>query len=96
MKSYCADCDGKDVCKGKQDPYAIGCRQKGNRKINGFCTHCFANMFPDDPKTTNIRKKSKELKVLSHLSHKYNGFIHDKPLHVDLQGGCCANKRRID
>ena len=33
---------------------------------------------------------------MSHLSQKYNGFIHDRPLHVDLQGGCCATKRRID
>jgi hypothetical protein len=30
------------------------------------------------------------------LLNKYDGFIHDKPFYVDLEGGCCATKRRID
>jgi hypothetical protein len=30
------------ICKSIHDPYNTGCRQHGNRKYNGFCTHCFA------------------------------------------------------
>jgi hypothetical protein len=30
------------------------------------------------------------------VSQKYDGFIHDKCLYVDLENGCCATKRRID
>ena len=41
-------------------------------------------------------KKSKELQVVSYILSKLDGFIHDKPFYVDLEGGCCATKRRID
>ena len=27
---------------------------------------------------------------------KYEGFKHDKSFDVDLEGGCCATKRRVD
>ena len=53
------------------------------------------NLFPD-PRALTVRKKSKELEVVSHIANKYEGFVHDKPFYVDLQGGCCATKRRID
>jgi hypothetical protein len=55
------------------------CRTYGNRKLNGFCCHCFVNLFPDDPRALSVRKKSKELEVVSHIANKYDGFIHDKP-----------------
>ena len=73
-----------------------GCRTKGNRKLNGFCSHCFVNLFAHDPRALNIGKKSKGIKVITHIFSKYNGFKHDKPFYVDLEGGCCATKRRID
>ena len=96
LKSHCPDCDGSKICKSRREPYNTECRQVGNRKYNGFCTHCFSNIFPDDPKTANIRIKSKELKVVNYISTKYDGFIHDKPFYADLEGGCCGSKRRID
>lgn len=65
-------------------------------KYDNYCTHCFSNLFPDDPRTLQIRKKSKELKVISFIANKIEGFLHDKPLYVDLKGGCCNSKRRID
>ena len=43
-----------------------------------------------------MRKKSKEVQVMTHLFSKYDGFRNDKPFYVDLEGGCCATKRRID
>jgi GMP synthase PP-ATPase subunit len=33
---------------------------------------------------------------VSHIASKFDGFVHDKPFYADLQGGCCATKRRID
>ena len=33
---------------------------------------------------------------MTHVFSKYEGFKNDKPFYVDLHGGCCATKRRID
>ena len=64
--------------------------------MDRFCTHCFANLFPDVLRTLTIHKKSKELQVVAHIASTYDGFVHDRPLYVDLEGGCCSTKRRID
>ena len=95
-KYTCADCDGVRICKSRQEPYNTGCRTNCNRKLNGFCSHCFVNLFPEDPKALTVRKKSKEIQVMTHIFSKYDGFKNDKPFYVDLEGGCCATKRRID
>ena len=92
-KDYCPDCNGSQICKSKS---TIGCRTSGNRKLNGYCSHCFVNLFPDDPRALMVRKKSKELQVMTHIFSKYEGFKNDKPFYVDLEGGCCETKRRID
>jgi hypothetical protein len=84
------------ICKSRYEPYYTGCRTRGNRSLRGFCCHCFVNLFPDGPKALTVRKKSKEIQVVSHILSKFEGFIHDKPLYVDLEGGCCSTKRRID
>jgi hypothetical protein len=41
-----------------------------------------------------VRTKSKEIQVVTHILSKFDGFIHDKPLYVDLEGGCCSTKRQ--
>ena len=87
VKSQCPDCGGSKICKSRNEPYNTGCRTLGNRKLGGFCCHCFSNIFPDDPRTLTIRTKSKEIQVVSHISSKYDGFVHDKPLYVDIEGG---------
>ena len=92
-KCQCPDCGGSKICKSK---LTIGCRLRGNRKLNGYCSHCFVNIFPEDPKALTVRRKSKELQVMTHIFSKYDGFKNDKPFYVDLEGGCCATKRRID
>ena len=33
---------------------------------------------------------------MPHIASTYDGFVHDRPLYVDLEGGCCSTKRRID
>ena len=96
LKTSCALCDGSHLCKSRKEPYNTGCSTHGNRKLSGFCSHCFVNIFPDDPRALNVRKKSKEIQVVSHILSKYHEFKHDKPFYVDLEGGCCETKRRID
>ena len=66
-----------------------------NRKYNNHCAFCFVNLFPNDPKSIKA-KSSKELEVVIHIFNKYPNFIYNKPFHVDLEGGCCETKRRID
>ena len=95
-RNRCPDCGGSSICKSRNEPYNTGCRTYGNRKLNGFCCHCFVNIFPDDPRALSVRKKSKEIQVVSHILSKFDGFIHDKPFYIDIEGGCCATKRRID
>ena len=92
-KSRCPDCGGNEICKSKS---TTGCRTRGNRKLNGYCSHCFVNLFPEDPRSLTVRKKSKEIQVMTHIFSKYEGFKNDKPFYVDLEGGCCETKRRID
>ena len=89
----CPECRGNRICKSQ---YTLGCRTLANRKLNGYCSHCFVNLFPEDPKALMVRNKSKELQVMTHIFSKYGGFRNDKPFYVDLEGGCCATKRRID
>ena len=93
VRSQCGECGGSRICKSKD---TIGCRTISNRKLNGYCSHCFINIFPEDPRALTVRKKSKELQVMTHIFSKYSGFKNDKPFYVDLEGGCCATKRRID
>ena len=92
-RSQCPECGGSAICKSR---HSTGCRTRGNRKLNGYCSHCFVNLFPEDPRAQTVRKKSKELQVMTHIFSKYGGFKNDKPFYVDLEGGCCATKRRID
>jgi hypothetical protein len=64
------------------------------------CVHCFANLFPDDPRTAAIRSNSKEIKWVNALlqSPVLAGldWVWDKPFYVSFAGGCCNTKRRID
>jgi hypothetical protein len=36
------------------------------------------------------------IKTIVHILHEYPNFIYNKPFYVDLEGGCCETKRRID
>ena len=95
----CANCKLKnmiDIKHTKSKCKFDKCDVRGNKQYNGYCTHCFANLFPNHPKTLQIRKRSKELRVVNYITNIFDNFIHDKPLYVDLEGGCCASKRRID
>ena len=58
QKYQCPDCNGSQICKSRKEPYNTGCKSRGNRKLNGFCSHCFVNLFPEDPRALTVRKKS--------------------------------------
>ena len=97
----CKDCKKDGMIdfrhqKCKANEFKIPCPQRGNEKYDEYCTHCFSNLFPSDPRTQQIRKKSKELQVVAYISSENKDFLHDKPLYVDLSGGCCPSLRRID
>lgn len=67
-----------------------------------YCTHCFRNLFKDDPRVAQIRSKSKENlwvnKILGTIQPPDNAseWVWDKKIWVDFHGGCCESKRRID
>ena len=41
------------------------------------------------------QKKPKYIQAVAHIASTCNGVIND-PLQADLEGGCCATRRRID
>lgn len=102
VRYCCASCKTEDMiplgaipCKANES-HNILCPQQGNKRYNNYCTTCFAHLFPGDPLTAGITTKSKEIKVVNYIATRYEGFLHDKPLYIDMSGGCCPSKRRID
>jgi P4 family phage/plasmid primase-like protien len=75
-------------------PYNNKCR---SNKHDGYCKYCFCNLFPDDPRTKNIRTKTKEIEVINHVCMNHQGtWYHDKPIHFNFENKCCPSRRRID
>lgn len=93
---YCFPCGGKYLCRNR----TAMCETIGIKKYDGFCSHCFANLFPSDPRTSAIRTKSKEIAWVNALLQTETAADHewnwDKPIYVVYNGGCCDSKRRID
>ena len=97
---YCAQHKKDDMicvlgrCKAVETGEQPLCQQQGNSKYKGYCTFCFANLFPKDPLTFHIRSKTKEIAVRDFINANFEGFLHDKPMytaHCD-----CSIRRRID
>jgi hypothetical protein len=65
---FCSQCKEPDMinimdkCKNKD------CTNCGNVKYRYYCTHCFSNLFPNDPLVFQIRIKSKENYVRDFLN----------------------------
>ena len=63
-------------------------------KYDGYCTHCFKNLKPNDPRTPKIKSKTKEELVREFINEHFEDFVHDKPIEY---GGCvCSMRRRVD
>ncbi len=75
-----------------------GCERAGNPRYDLYCTHCFKNLFPNDPRTALIRTKSKETTWVNYIltSLPDLDWLWDQTFQVDFWGGCCATRRRID
>ena len=68
--------------------------QYANKKYDDYCARCFQQFFPKDPRTFQIRRKTKEIKVRDYINSNFEGFIHDRVLYTH---GCdCPSRRRID
>lgn len=68
----------------------------GKKKYDYYCTRCFEQNFPADPRTALIRDKTEEMIVRDFLAKAYTepSFIHNKPMYT---GQCeCPSRRRID
>lgn len=93
----CAECDGSSLC---HNHVTSRCGTRGNPRYDGYCTHCFANLFPNDHRTGSIRIKSKETTwvnaILQTAVAAGHVWVWDRPLYVSYEGGCCDTKRRID
>jgi hypothetical protein len=88
------------ICKGTPELQTMGLKcpynQHGKKKYDYYCTACFQQNFPSDPRTTNIRGKTKEIAVRTFLQETFpeHQFIHDKVLWTGEED--CSCRRRID
>ena len=94
---YCSNCKSDTMvdvinkrCKGQDGTCTIA----ANKKYKGYCTFCFANMFPTDPLTYQSRSKTKEIATRDFINDHFEGFGHDKPIYTDHCD--CSVRRRID
>lgn len=99
LERSCALCNSEIRCRS-HETHETGCEALGNKKYDMYCIHCFSNLFPNNPRTANIRKASKENKWVSKLTNHPDlsrfKWVHDKPLSVSVPGSGCDSRRRID
>jgi hypothetical protein len=87
-------------CKGTFELQALGLRcpfeHRGKKRYDYYCTLCFQQNFPADPRTNEIRAKTRELVVRDYLVQRYQDptFIHNKELWTGQKE--CTCRRRID
>jgi len=67
---------------------------RAKAKYSSYCTKCFEQNFPDDPRTFMIRKNSHELVVKNYLATEFKEFIHNTALWTGQAD--CTCRRRID
>jgi hypothetical protein len=60
----------------------------GTSTFDGYCKPCFANLFPADIRTKNIRHGSKEIAVINYVTHNHEGiWYHNITLKINYDGG---------
>jgi len=93
--THCKACASEDMFNVQYPKCASDhCDTKANPKYDGYCTHCFRHLFPNDPRARNVRSKTREIIVRDHLiEHFDDAFIHNQTLFL----GCdCAHRRSVD
>jgi len=89
INSYIKDNIDTKLCKAN---YCLG--SKAIKNFNGYCEHCFVNLFTDDPITLQIKSKTKEQVVRKFINIHFDGFSHNKSLWTN---NCeCIHRRKID
>lgn len=86
-------CRGLINYQGRGDlpcPYESRCK----KKYDNYCTKCFEQNFPNDPRTPMIYKNSKENVVKDFLIKEFAEFIHNTTLWTGQED--CTCRRRID
>jgi hypothetical protein len=86
-------CRGLINYQGRGDqpcPYESRCKAK----YDNYCTKCFQQNFPDDPRSLMIYKNSHESAVKAYLASEFEGFIHNTSLWTGQED--CTCRRRID
>ena len=63
QKSYCKKCGGSSLCKSSW------CETTANSKYEGYCAHCYFNLYPDKPISRNY--KTKENEVINFIKTSY-------------------------
>jgi hypothetical protein len=87
-------------CKGTPELQAKGLKcpydQGGKKKYDYYCTKCFEQNFPNDPRTATIRGKTEESRVRDFLVEQFKepSFVHNKSLWTGQTD--CTCRRRID
>jgi len=77
------------ICKAN---FCLG--EKAIRNFNGYCKHCFVNLFPTHSITIQASCKTKEQVVKKFINTNFDGFLHNKPIWT---GNCdCTHRRKID
>ena len=92
---YCAE-HKKEGMVNVKDKTCVSkhCETFATQKYDGYCAHCFINLFPNDERVKMARIKSREILVECFLEEEFGGFRHDTPI---IYGGCdCLSRRRID
>jgi len=67
---------------------------RAKAKYSHYCTLCFEQNFPDDPRTAMIHKNTHEHKVREFLAKEFQQFIHNTSLWTGQPD--CTCRRRID
>jgi len=70
------------------------CETRAHVNLRGYCSWCFQHLFPDDPLTKKIPRKTYEIEVASTILGHNPEYKHDMRLSF---GKCdCVSRRRID
>ena len=94
--THCRSCKSEDMVGVVCNRMCVSehCDTRANLEYDRYCTHCFRNLFPLDPRTQNIRAKTREIAVRDFLVERYgDAFVHNQSLFTSCE---CDHRRSVD